>query len=110
MGQSLVFSREAGDESAHHQEQGIESSMPNFQEHASGAGRSARLPSWQVVQKNPAIAWWCLLFVVPCRGLQPYQGEDPRGIGHERLPVQDGPRGAGWVSGYITGAHGSATG
>jgi len=53
------------------------------------------------------VQWWEDLPSHPnltfIRGLQPYQGEDPRGIDHTRLPAQDGPRGVGWMSGYVSG-------
>lgn len=41
------------------------------------------------------------------RGLPPKHGEDHRdlrvGFGHERFPMQDGPRGVGWMSPYVSG-------
>lgn len=50
---------------------------------------------WEDVPSHPNLTF--------IRGLQPYQGEDPRGIDHTRLPAQDGPRGVGWMSGYVSG-------
>jgi len=42
------------------------------------------------------------------RGLPPKHGEDHRFLrvneAHEKFPMQDGPRGIGWMSPYVTGA------
>eukprot|EP00775_Hariotina_reticulata_P008648 gene8648-8829_t len=50
---------------------------------------------WEDLPSHPG-----LFFI---RGQPTYHGEDPRGVDQQRFPVQDGPRGLGWVSGYIQG-------
>mmetsp|Transcript_17951 Transcript_17951/g.38548 ORF Transcript_17951/g.38548 Transcript_17951/m.38548 type:complete len:859 (+) Transcript_17951:175-2751(+) len=50
---------------------------------------------WEDMPSHPGLTF--------IRGMQPYQGEDPRGLDHTKFPYRDGPRGVGWVSAYLQG-------